>query len=86
MPNSNGMKSVNIVLKSLLTTAPIMRRPNWDLPFKVMCDASDQAMGAILGQIDEGKPYVIYYASKLLMRHKRTTPPLKKSCLQLSLH
>ena len=53
-------------LKSLLTTAPIMRRPNWDLPFKVMCDASDQAMRAILGQRDKGKPYVIYYASKTL--------------------
>ncbi|RVX19745.1 Retrovirus-related Pol polyprotein from transposon 17.6 [Vitis vinifera] len=51
-------------LKKLLTTAPIVRRPNWDLPFEVMCDASDQAMGAILGQIDEGKPYVIYYANK----------------------
>ncbi|RVW61979.1 Retrovirus-related Pol polyprotein from transposon opus [Vitis vinifera] len=41
-------------LKRLLTTAPIVRRPNWDLPFEVMCDASDQAMGAILGQRDEG--------------------------------
>ncbi|RVW84035.1 Retrovirus-related Pol polyprotein from transposon opus [Vitis vinifera] len=51
-------------LKRLLTTAPIVRRPNWDLPFEVMCDASDQAMGAILGQRDEGKPYVIYYANK----------------------
>ncbi|KAL6327396.1 hypothetical protein AAG906_019709 [Vitis piasezkii] len=31
-------------LKRLLTTAPIVRRPNWDLPFEVMRDASDQAM------------------------------------------
>ena len=53
-------------LKILLTTTPIVRRPNWDLPFEVMCDASDQAIGAILGQRDEGKPYVIYYASKTL--------------------
>ncbi|RVW72073.1 Retrovirus-related Pol polyprotein from transposon 17.6 [Vitis vinifera] len=41
-------------LKRLLTTAPIVRRPNWDLPFEVMCDASDQAMGTILGQEMKG--------------------------------
>ncbi|RVW26651.1 Retrovirus-related Pol polyprotein from transposon 297 [Vitis vinifera] len=46
-------------LKRLLTTAPIVRRPNWDLPFEVMCDASDQAMRAFLGQRDKEKPYVI---------------------------
>ena len=31
-----------------------------------MCDASNFAVGAVLGQRMEGKPYVIYYASKLL--------------------
>ena len=31
-----------------------------------MCNASNFTMGAILGQRKEGKPYVIYYASKLL--------------------
>ena len=30
-------------LKSHLTTAPIVRAPNWQLPFEVMCDASDLA-------------------------------------------
>ena len=37
-------------LKAYLTTAPIVRAPNWQLPFKVTCDASDLAIGAILGQ------------------------------------
>ena len=37
-------------LKSHLTTGPIVRAPNWQLPFKVMCDASDLAIGAVLGQ------------------------------------
>ncbi|RVW30316.1 Retrovirus-related Pol polyprotein from transposon opus [Vitis vinifera] len=49
-------------LKQFLTTAPIVRAPNWKLPFEVMCDASDLAMGAVLGQREEWKPYVIYYA------------------------
>ena len=31
-----------------------------------MCDASDLAVGAVLGQRAEGKPYVVYYASKTL--------------------
>ena len=36
-------------LRSHLTTAPIVRAPNWQLPFKVICDASDLAIGAVLG-------------------------------------
>ena len=31
-----------------------------------MCDASDYAVGAVLGQRKEGKPFVIYYASRTL--------------------
>ena len=53
-------------LKLFLTTVPIVRAPNWQLPFEVMCDASDFAIGAVLGQREDGKPYVIYYASKTL--------------------
>ncbi|RVW31650.1 Retrovirus-related Pol polyprotein from transposon 17.6 [Vitis vinifera] len=51
---------------SLLTTAPIVRPHNWSLPFELMCDASDYAVGVILGQMEDGKPYVVYYASKTL--------------------
>ena len=36
-------------LKAYLTTASIVRAPNWKLPFEVMCDASDLAIGAVLG-------------------------------------
>ena len=37
-------------LKAYLTTAPVVRAPNWQLPFEVMCDASDLAIGAVLGK------------------------------------
>nr|GEV44820.1 reverse transcriptase domain-containing protein [Tanacetum cinerariifolium] len=37
-------------LKRKLTEAPILIAPNWDLPFELMCDASDFAIGAVLGQ------------------------------------
>nr|GFA30690.1 putative reverse transcriptase domain-containing protein [Tanacetum cinerariifolium] len=33
-----------------LTEAPILIAPNWDQPFKLMCDAGDYAVGAVLGQ------------------------------------
>ncbi|GJV06205.1 reverse transcriptase domain-containing protein [Tanacetum coccineum] len=32
-------------LKDRLTEAPILIAPNWDLPFELMCDASDFAIG-----------------------------------------
>ncbi|CAN6721052.1 unnamed protein product [Malus baccata var. baccata] len=50
-------------LKELLTTAPIIVPPDWSLPFELMCDASDYALGAILGQRKDKRPHVIYYAS-----------------------
>ncbi|CAM8965657.1 unnamed protein product [Rhodiola kirilowii] len=36
-------------LKSALTSAPVVQPPNWELPFELMCDASDFAVGAVLG-------------------------------------
>ena len=58
-------------LKFHLTTAPIVRAPKWQLPFEVMCDASDLAIGAVLGQREDGKPHVVYYASKTLYESQR---------------
>jgi hypothetical protein len=44
-----------------------MKPPDWSLPFKIMCDASDFTVGAVLGQRVGKLPHVIYYASKTLM-------------------
>ncbi|GJS61314.1 reverse transcriptase domain-containing protein [Tanacetum coccineum] len=41
------------MLKKKLTEAPILIAPDWDLPFELMCDASDFAIGAVLGQRHE---------------------------------
>ena len=51
-------------LKQSLISAPIMQPPDWNLPFEIMCYASDYAVGAVLGQRKEGKVNAIYYASK----------------------
>ncbi|MGU5311768.1 hypothetical protein MAX14_22445, partial [Escherichia coli] len=53
-------------LKTSLITAPIMQPPDWRLPFEIMCDASDYAVGAILGQRKDKKLHAIYYASRAL--------------------
>ena len=37
------------ILKLALIEAPIFQSRNWDLPFEIMCDASDYAVGAVLG-------------------------------------
>ncbi|GJT60683.1 reverse transcriptase domain-containing protein [Tanacetum coccineum] len=58
-------KAFNI-LKEKLTTAPIIISPNWNMPFELMCDASDFAVGAVLGQRIDEKFKPIYYASKTL--------------------
>ncbi|KAM1181423.1 hypothetical protein ACFX19_000025 [Malus domestica] len=53
-------------LKEMLTSAPIIRPPDWSIPFELMCDASDYALGAVLGQMKDKQPHVIYYASRTL--------------------
>ena len=68
-------------LKSHLTTAPIVRVPNWQLPFEVMCDASDLAIGVVLGQREDGKPHVVYYASKTLNETQRNYTTTEKELL-----
>ncbi|GKC47757.1 reverse transcriptase domain-containing protein [Tanacetum coccineum] len=64
------------ILKEKLTTAPIIISPDWNVPFELMCDASDFAVGAVLGQRIDGKFKPIYYASKTLnnaQEHYTTT-------------
>eukprot|EP00253_Pinus_taeda_P028738 PITA_28738 len=53
-------------LKKLVSTAPVLRGPNWNLPFQISSDASDTAIGAVLGKEEDKKPYAIYYISKNL--------------------
>ena len=47
-------------LKSRLVSVPIMTVPNWNEPFKIMYDASDFAIGTILGQRNNEVFKVIY--------------------------
>ncbi|GJR49380.1 reverse transcriptase domain-containing protein [Tanacetum coccineum] len=59
------IKSFN-TLKRKLIEAPILIAPDWDLPFELMCDASDFVIGAVLGQRKNKHFQPIHYASKTM--------------------
>jgi hypothetical protein len=54
-------------LKRALVLVPIIQPPDWSLPFEIMCDASDYAVGEVLGQRKDKKHHAIAYASKTLI-------------------
>jgi hypothetical protein len=54
------------ILKKALISAPVIQPPVWHLPFEIMCDANDYAVGVVLGQSKDKKHYGISYASKTL--------------------
>ncbi|GJU93830.1 reverse transcriptase domain-containing protein [Tanacetum coccineum] len=53
-------------LKKRLTEAPILVVPDWNLPFELMCDESDFAIGAVLGHRRSKHFQPIHYASKTM--------------------
>nr|GEW62695.1 reverse transcriptase domain-containing protein [Tanacetum cinerariifolium] len=68
-------------LRKKLTEAPILIAPNWDLPFELMCDASDFAIGAVLGQRHEKHFKPIHYASKTMNDVKSNYTTTEKEML-----
>lgn len=55
------------LLKTALITAPIIVPPDWEKPFELMCDASDFAVLAVLGQGYNKVFHPVYYARKSLI-------------------
>ncbi|GKA41952.1 DNA-directed DNA polymerase [Tanacetum coccineum] len=68
-------------LKKKLTEAPILIAPNWDQPFEIMCDASDYAIGAVLGQRIEKHFRPIHYASKTMTEAESNYTTTEKEML-----
>nr|GFD22086.1 reverse transcriptase domain-containing protein [Tanacetum cinerariifolium] len=68
-------------LKDKLTEAPILIAPNWDQPFELMCDASNYAVGAVLGQRIEKHFRPIHYASKTINQAETTYTTTEKEIL-----
>ncbi|GJY05436.1 reverse transcriptase domain-containing protein [Tanacetum coccineum] len=78
---SDDCKKAFNILKEKLTTTPIIISPDWNIPFELMCDASDFAVGVVLGQRIDGKFKPIYYASKTLNNAQEHYTTTKKELL-----
>nr|GEY67995.1 reverse transcriptase domain-containing protein [Tanacetum cinerariifolium] len=74
-------KDLNENFKEKLTEASILIAPNWDQPFELMCDASDYAIGAVLGQRVEKHFKTIHYASKTMNQAKTNYTTTEKEML-----
>ena len=70
-------------LRAALTKAPILQPLDWSLPFEIMCDASDYAIGAVLGQRVNKCPVVIYYTSQTLAEAQRNYTTTEKELLAI---
>jgi len=71
------------LIKTKLVTAPIIIAPDWNLPFELMCDASDYAVGAVLGQRKNKFFHAIYYASKVLNENQVNYSTTEKELLAI---
>ena len=67
-------------LRSLLSSAPIMKHPDWSLPFEIMCDAFDFVVGAVFEQRVGRLPHVITMLARLYWMLKSITQQRRKSC------
>nr|GEY67455.1 DNA-directed DNA polymerase [Tanacetum cinerariifolium] len=68
-------------LKDKLIEASILIAPNWDQPFELMCDASDYAVGAVLGQRIEKHFRPIHYTSKTMNQAEANYTTTEKEML-----
>nr|GEW22957.1 reverse transcriptase domain-containing protein [Tanacetum cinerariifolium] len=67
--------------KRKLTEAPILIAPDWDTPFELMCDASDFAIGTVLGQHQDKHFRPIHYASKTMTEAESNYTTTEKEML-----
>ena len=70
-------------IKFRLVEALIMAKPDWNREFEIMCDASDFAMGAVLGKKDERVFKAIYYASKTFNEAQENYSTTEKEMLAI---
>ena len=70
-------------IKFILVIAPIIATPDWHKDFEIMCDASDYAMGAVLGQKTEKIFRAIYHAIKTFNEAQENYSTTEKEMLEM---
>ncbi|CAM8932086.1 unnamed protein product [Rhodiola kirilowii] len=84
---TNACKEAFDKVKKALTSTPIIQTPNWELPFEIMCDASDSDVGAVLVvfALEKFRSYLLgakvivcsdHAAIRYLMKKKEAKPRL----------
>lgn len=83
---SNDCQKAFETIKSLITSAPVLLMPDMSRPFRIECDASDYAVGAVLLQQDpayndDWKP--VAFISKKLSDAERNYPTQERELLAI---
>ncbi|KAK8785533.1 hypothetical protein V5799_008101 [Amblyomma americanum] len=68
-------------LKRKLMSAPLLRHPDFSLPFVMATDASKFAVGAVLSQVIEGKEHPVAFASRQLSPTEQKYGATERECL-----
>uniref|UniRef100_A0ABD2WBS4 RNA-directed DNA polymerase n=1 Tax=Trichogramma kaykai TaxID=54128 RepID=A0ABD2WBS4_9HYME len=68
-------------LKTALTEAPVLIRPDFTKPFSVQTDASDFAVAGVLSQEIDNEEHPIYFVSRTLNKAERNYTLTEKECL-----
>ena len=73
-------------LKAVLCSAPVLRAPDFGIPFQLHTDASERGIGAVLSQQDgDGADHPIAYFSKKLLPREQNYSTVEKECLAIKL-
>nr|GEV83386.1 reverse transcriptase domain-containing protein [Tanacetum cinerariifolium] len=78
-----GLCNAPGTFQRMLTEAPNLIAPDWEMPFELMCDASDFAIGAVLGQCQDKHSRLIHYASKTMIEAESNYTTTEKEMLAM---
>ncbi|KAI2645697.1 Retrovirus-related Pol polyprotein from transposon 17.6 [Labeo rohita] len=70
-------------IRTALTSAPVLRAPDFSCPFLLQTDASDSGLGAVLFQVQEGEEHPILYISRKLSPAERNYATVEKEALAI---
>ena len=79
-------ESVFLALKEKLCSAPVLKSPNFQLPFVLQTDASNRGVGAVLTQYSEnGEEHPIAFWNRKFLPGEERYSTIEKECLTIKL-
>ena len=78
-PTDSDLKVFEFV-KNLLVTSPILKCPDYTLPFIIQSDASNVGTGSTLSQIFDGEEHPVAYASCAFTDSQRSWSTVEREC------